>query len=826
MRYDAVTTGTHDARRRLKERALMLQDLRFAIRSLVRSRGFAAATVTTLALGIGANTVVYSVLDAMMLRPLPFGDRTDRLVTLHSTHPTQATDWDDSELSYPDLIDLRERAQRFEAVEGLIRRNVSAEAGERVQAASITPGMFRMLGVEPQRGRAFTDDEAAEPGQESHVIISDALWRRLFGGDGAIVGRGMLVNGRSLTIVGVMPPGFGFPERHEIWLPLRMSRDVGRDRRSIMAIGLLREGTTLDEARAEVRTLAATLAERYPGTNRDWGVHAMFLRDFFVRPGTRRALTAMLAAVGLVLLVACANVASLLVARGVGRQRELTVRAALGSGRGRLVRLLLLESAVLSVLGGAVGLLVASWGLDALLASMPEPPPHWAQLRLDGRVLTFTAGISALTALACGLLPALRLTRLGAPHASLHAARSGGQSPDQRRLQGTLVAGQVAVSLALLVCATLLARSAMQLQHADVGFDPRPLLSLRVYLAGDAYNDQAARARGLRRIATRLQALPGVSSTAATGAIPSDDGGDAIRLVPEHATASRTEEIGAQLIPITPAFFDTIGARLLDGRTFTDGEHDSVDADVIVVNRALAARFWPGEPAIGRRLLVATGSGVQACRVIGVAPDLVYEELGEETAQSKLNVYVPYGRAGWRTMAVLLQTAGDPSTVAPSVRAAIREIDPAVAPFDMQTMIERRRATSWGERFIGNMFAGFGLAALLLACVGAYGLTAYSAAQRTREIGVRMAVGAGRVDILRLLIGRGARLALIGIVVGAPLASAAAGGVQRLLFRVSPWDPAVWAAMPIALVAAVLLASYAPAHRASRIDPATALKQE
>jgi predicted permease len=636
----------------------------------------------------------------------------------------------------------------------------------------------------------------------------------------------MLVNGRSLTIVGVMPPGFGFPERHEVWLPLRLSRDAGRDRRSVTTVGLLREGTTLDEARAELQALAAALADRHPRTNRDWAVHVMALRDFFVSPQTRRALTAMLAAVGLVLLVACANVASLLVARGVGRQRELAVRAALGSGRGRLIRLLLLESAVLSLIGGACALLVASWGLDALLASMPEPPPYWAQVRLDARVLAFTAALSGLTALACGLLPAMRLTRLDASHASLHAARSGGQSPGQRQLQGSLVAGQVALSFALLVCATLLARSAMQLQHADVGFDPRPLLSLRVYLAGDAYDDPAARGRGVRRMVERLHALPGVEATAATGAIPSDDGGDGVRLVPAHATASRTEEVGAQLVPITPGFFDTIGAPLLDGRTFTDAEYAAVDADVVIVNRALAARFWPGQEAVGRQLRIATASGVDAFRVVGVAPDLVYEELGEETAQSKLNVYVPYGRAAWRTMALMLRTAGDPAGVAPSVRGAIHEVDPASAPFDMQTMIERRRSTSWGERFMGNMFAGFGFSALLLACIGAYGLTAYSAAQRTREIGVRLAIGAGRAHILRLLIGRGARLAVIGLAVGAPIAAAAAGGVERLLFRVSPWDPGVWAMVPIALVAAVLLASYAPAHRASRIDPAAALRQE
>jgi predicted permease len=803
----------------------MLQDLRYARRSLSRARGFAAATIATLALGIGANTVVYSIVDALILRPLPFGDRTPRIVTLHSTHPTQATDWDDSELSYPDLLDLRDASRSFEAIEGLTRRNVSVGEGERVHAASVTPGLFRLLGVEPQRGRGFIDDDGALPGQESHVVISDALWRRLFGADPAIVGRGLLVNGRSLTVIGVMPPAFGFPERHDVWLPYRAPREEGRDRRSMMAIGLVREGVTLEAARADARAAAAALAERYPDTNRGWGVHVMALRDFFVDAPTRRGLTAMLAAVALVLLVACANVASLLVARGIGRQRELGVRAALGAGRGQLVRLLLLESALLSAAGGAAGVLVASWGLDALMASMPEPPPYWAELRLDGRVLIFTAAASTLTALACGLLPALRLTRVDPSAASLPTARHHGPTKDQRRLQGSLVAGQVAAGLALLVCATLLALSAMQLQHADVGFDPRPLYSLRVYLAGDAYDRPEARAQALARVVERIDALPGVEAAAATGAIPSDDGGDAVRLVPDRA-ATRDDEIGAQLIPVTPQFFDTLAVGLIEGRTFTASESESPASDVVIVNEALAARFWPGQPAAGRQLRVSAAGGVVPLRVIGVAPNLVYEELGEETAQSRLNVYVPNARAGWRTMALLVRTSGDPAALAASLRTAVRQIDPAIAPFDMQTMAERRRMTSWGERFIGNTFGAFGLAALLLACVGAYGLTAYWAAQRTREIGVRLAIGADRRDILRLLLGRGAWLALAGVAVGTPLAIAAARGVEGLLYRVSPWDAAVWTTMPIALVLAVLLASFAPARRASRIDPALALRHE
>jgi predicted permease len=366
----------------------------------------------------------------------------------------------------------------------------------------------------------------------------------------------------------------------------------------------------------------------------------------------------------------------------------------------------------------------------------------------------------------------------------------------------------------------------MQLQHADAGFDPRPLLSLRVYLAGGAYDTPAARAGALQRIVDRLNQLPGVHRTGATGAIPSDDGGDGIRLVPDRAAGTRTEEIGAQLIPIAAPFFEALATPLRQGRTFTDAESADERADVVIVNESLAARFWPGAYAIGRRLRLVTGTTVLAFRVIGVAPDIVYEEIDEETAQSRLSVYVPYARAGWRTMALMVRSEGSPEAVAPSLRAAIREIDPAIATYDLQTMTQRRRTTSWGQRFIANTFAAFGLAAVVLACVGAYGLTAYSAAQRAREIGVRMAVGADRRDILGLLLGRGLRLAAVGVAAGTPLAIAAATAVGRLLFRVSPWDPAVWAGMPVALVAAVLFASFMPARRASLADPAAALRHE
>jgi putative ABC transport system permease protein len=807
----------------------MLQDFRFAVRSLLASRGFTSAAVLTLALGMGATTVVYGIVDALLLRPEPFGPRSARLVTLHSTHPTQAQDWDDSEMSYADLIDVGEASTTLEAVGGVATRNLSLAAdteAERVRGASVTPNLFDLLQTQPQIGRAFNEDEGALPGFETVAIISDALWRRMYGSDRAVEGRPILVNGRSLTVIGVMPPRFAFPEQTDVWLPYRRPREQARDSRGMLAIGLLEDGATIDAARADARGIAARLEARYPETNRGWGIHLMPLREFFVGGAMRRAITSMLAAVALVLLVGCANVASLLVARGIARQRELTLRAALGAGRFRLVRLLLVESLLLAVVAGGAGLLLASWGLDALLASNPEPPPYWAHVRIDGRVVLFMAGLSAVTAILCGLIPALRISRIQISSGALQAGRAAGGAKGERRVQGMLVATQVAVSFALLVGATLLARSTAALQNADIGFDATGMLSLRFYIAGDAYDPPAARARVVANIVERVQALPGVASAAATGAIPGDDGGTTLRLVPERGAAVQGEEIGAQSIPITAALYDTLGLRLIEGRTFSASEIANPESDAAIVNSRLARTFWPGETAVGRVLRVADRDQIVTLRVIGVVPDVVYEELGEETAQSRLNVYIPYARAGWRGMALLVRASGDPDSLAPAARRAIHDVDRGFAAFDVMAMTDRRAFTMWGERFIGRTFGAFALAALLLACIGAYGLTAYAALQRSREIGVRIAVGATRQDIVRLLLARDGRLALAGMAVGLPVAIGSAAVLEKLLFQVSPWNPAVWIVTPVALFAAILTASFLPARRASRTDPAITLRAE
>jgi putative ABC transport system permease protein len=805
----------------------MFQDLRYALRSLLRARSFTAAAVLTLALGIGTTTVVYAVLDALLLRPLPFGDRSDRLVTLHSTHPTQAQDWDDSELSYPDLVDLRDATTALVGLEGLVGRNLSLATerdAERVAGASVTPGLFRLLGVAPQLGRDFRDDEGAEPGFESVALISHGVWQRLFGGAGDVIGRALPVNGRSLTVIGVMPQGFGFPEQHDIWLPYRMPRDQWRERRNLMAVGLLAEGRTVADARSELSAHAVSLAQRYPASNRGWGVHALALRELFVGDATRRGLTAMLIAVALVLLVSCANVAGLFLARGIGRSRELSIRAALGAGRGRLVRLMLTESVLLAIAGGLVAILLAAWGIELLLRMVAEPMPYWAMVQLDARVAIFASVASLLAAATSGVLPALRLSHVNAERSDLQGGRTG-STPSQRRLQAALVAGQVALSLTLLIGASLLARSTMALRSADVGFDASPLLSARLYVAGDAYDDVTARAAMIDRLIERLAEIPGVEGAAGTGAIPADDGGQGIRLVPVQGSRTPDDYIGAQLVPVTPTFFDTLGLQLVEGRTFSGEEARRAESDVVIVNRRLAERFWSGDSAIGRSLQIATASSPETYRVIGVAPDLVYEELGEETEQSQLMLYVPYARAPWRTMALMLRAPEDPVQAAAPLRTAVREIDPFFAAYDVQTMTRRRIVTSWGERFLAQTFAAFSVTALLLACVGIYGLTAYTAAERQREVGIRLAIGAQRRDIIRLLLRRGVWLAAAGCAVGLPMAFAASQLLAGLLFRVSPWDAAVWLVAPATLAVAVLLSSFMPARRASLLDPVEAMRE-
>lgn len=815
-----------DGGRRLVASGL-LQDVLLAIRSLRAAPAFALSGIVMLALGIGAFTVVYAVVDAAIVRPLPFGDRSDRLVTVHSVHPTLTSAVDDADVSYADLVDLRAQTTTFEALEGALGRSVSVSTGDesrRVLAASITPGLFPMLGVSPLVGRGFSEDDAAEPGFETVVLLGHALWRDLFAGDPRAVGGPLLLNGRSITVVGVMPPGFDFPSEHQMWLPYRSNAGVGRQNRGWLAVGLLRPGQTLDDGRSELRGLAARLADQHPDTNRDWSAQLLPIRDYFVSIDDEGTV---LVAVTLLLLAACANIGGLVVARGAGRRRELTVRAALGASRRRLIRWLVTETVVLAAAGGVLGLAFAAWGIRALVAWMPEPPPYWAMPALDFRVAAVAVGATLVVALLAGLIPAIRLSRVRVAGALAAGTRTAGGTLSHRRMQHLLVVGQVSVSFSLVVGALLLGRSATALLDADAGFDHRPIFSARFYIAGDQYDPIASRIALVDEVVRRVSVIPGVVGAAATGVIPTDDGGSDIRLMPPTGPESAFDQVGGQLIPVTPSFWDALNLSLSEGRTFTASEAANPEGDAVIVNQRLARAFWPDQSVVtGRTFQVVAGNEPVTLRVVGVAPDLVYEEFGEVTPQSQLNVYVPYARAGWRTQAVLLNVAGpDPAIVAGAVRAEIRAIDPGLAVYDALTMVDRRQYNHWGSQFVGRTMTVFAMAALLLACVGTYGITSYGVAERRREIGVRMAIGATSRDIQRLFLGTGARVAAAGLIVGLPLALLTARSLEGMLFAVSPWQGTVWVTLPTVLLAAILAASYWPARRASALDPAKTLRE-
>lgn len=808
------------------------QDLRFALRSLAKRPGFTAAALFTLGVGIGANTAMFSLVNALLLRPLPFGTRSARVVTLHSTHPTQAQDWQDSRISYPDFEDVRAANRSFEGVAGYVSRTFTLAGSDgteaeavRIQGGSVTPDLFPLLGVSPILGRQFRPEEAQTFGFEPVVLLGHSLWQRRFAGDPDVVGKAVRVNGRALMVVGVLPPRFKFPERDEMYVPFRPS-EPQRDQRFVLGVGVLREGVTLAQAREDTAAIAGRLAEQFPDTNRRWGLQVLGIRELMVGSTVRVVAPTLLGAVGFVLLIGCANLANLLLARGEARQREMAVRTAIGASRGHLVRQMLSESLLLAVAGGTLGALLSEWGLDALVASFPEELPYWVQMDLDGRIFAFTATLTVLTAFGFGLLPALRASKPDLVGELKDGGRGAVGSPGHRRLQSMLVVGQVALCLALLVGANLMIRSFLELQRADSGFDESRLLSLRVYLAGDAYDPVEAKAAFLRRAVEVLRAVPGVTQAAATTSLPTDDGGQAVRLVAEGQAVAQGDETGGSLIGATPTLFDTLGLPLLEGRNFTEQETANAGSDVALVNRTLARRFWPEGSAMGRRIGLVESGSTRWLRVVGVAPNVHYEEIGEETSASQLNVYVPFARLGWRTLAILVRSEGDPATVAGSVRTAVRKLDPGSPAFDLRTLSEVRAYTTWEQRFFGQAMGAFAASALLLACLGVYGVLAYGVSRRAHEIGVRMALGARPEDVVRLVVGQGATLAALGLGGGLVLAAGVARLLGGILYGVSAADPWAFTAMASLLAAVVVVASYLPARRAARTDPMAALRCE
>ena len=802
------------------------QDVRYALRTLGRSRMFAASAVLCLALGIGVNTAVFSLVNAILLRPYGFVD-ADRVLSLRTANPRQGVQgWG---MSAADYWEWKEGSRTLADVAAM-RRGSFALAGDgaeavRVEGFHVTPNLFAMLGVRPALGRHPVAGDGM-PGTQPVVLLGHALWEARFDADSAIVGAGVQLNGVPHTVIGVLPRGLKFPETSELWVPLVPDRSDPRDARSLWGVARLAPGQTVASAQAELAALAAPAALAHPETNRGWTAEVRTFRDEMVNGELRAMLGFMIAAVAFVLLIACANVANLLLARAAARERELAVRAALGGSRGRLVRQMLTESVLVALAGGVLGVVIAVWWLDAILAAIPETLPYWLDVTLDARVLAFTAAVSVATGLLFGVLPALRAS-LPDIQSTL---KSGGRTDvgaGGARLRGVLVAGEIALAVMLLTAATMMTRGFLAVTAADAGFDMRGVLTMRTFLAGPRYDGMPARSAYLADAVRRLEEVPGVLHATATTAIPTDDGGPIAALDVEGRAPARTDDqLLVSYFGSTPGLFDVLGAPLLAGREFTAGEADGREAPVAVLNRALAERLWPGESPLGRRVrLAGVGDGAWFT-VVGVAPDLVYEEFGEETPQSQLQVHLPFAWTPQRTVAILVRGEGDVAAVAAPVRDAVRAADPSLPAYDVRTMEEVRRYTTWPHRIFSMTFASFAALALVLAVVGVYGVMSYHVAQRVRAIGLRLALGASPRAVVREVLTHGAALALAGATIGVAGAVGVSRAMAGVLYGVGGPDPVVVLGVPLVLGAVALLACYLPARRATRIDPLTALRSE
>ena len=815
-----ILSGVAPAREGSSTAETLLQDVRYGFRMLRRYPVATAVAVLSLGIGIGANTATFSIVYGMLHRPLPFADG-GRLLFIDSWNPNQGDG--DAGVTWADLERLR-AAGAFDFVEAFDERSVTVfgeDFPERIQTSSVTPGLFAALGVEPQLGRLFESGHGAEYGFEEVVLISDGLWQRMFANDPDVLDKSLLINDREVRVIGVMPDDFRFPVTQQLWLPHVPTDISDHQRRYVRAVAKLAPGVDLATARTQLETLAEEGEAAWPDTHRGWTMRGMWFRQGFLGEDTQQLLYLMFAAVGLVLLLACANVANLQLSRAPERQREFVVRAALGGSRLRLFRQVLTESLVLGLAGGLVGVALAFVWVEVFVGTIPLAP-YWIDVGLDGSALMYAVGVAVGTAMLFGILPAVRVT--GDEMSAGLQAVGRGTVAARSSVRSVLVVAQVALAVVLLVGAALMIRSFLDVQTADPGFDHEPLLSLRVGLSGDQYDDPQARARYFEQLRQRLEALPGVAAAAATGAIPADDGGGDIALVPVGGGSSDDEAFYGNAVPSTAGFFHTIGVEIIEGRDFNEAESSNGDRKVIIVGTSLAQRLWPGRSALGEQLR-SVASGTEY-RVIGVVPDLQYEEFGEDTLAARMQVHLPYSTVAWRSMAILVRGRGTPAELVDPVRNAIGELDPGQAPYDIMTMTERRAYNVWGERAMGQSFGVFGGMALVLAVFGVYAVIAHSVARRTREMGVRLALGATPGDVVRDVLTSGAKLTLVGVIIGTGLAMGVTRMLAGLVYGVSPLEPMVLLGVTAVLVSAAVVASLLPARRAAGVDPTEALRAD
>ena len=798
---------------------------------LLRNPGFSVVAVLALAIGIGANTAIFSVVDAVLLRPLPYTD-PDRLVMIWETN--YGSDIENSQVSPVTYTEWVAQEQLFEQIAGwwYPQINVTDDRGdpERARTIDVTDRFFDVLGVDPILGRRFAEGEDL-PGAEPVVVIGHGLWQRRFGGDVNVLGTAIRLDNQPHTIIGVAPSGFDYPEQTEVWRPLGWNpAQHSRSARFFEVVARLRPGLTVTQARADITALGRRLEDDYPDSNLGWGALVVPLHEQLVGD-TRPALFVLLGAVGFVLLIACANVANLLLARAVAREKEVAARLALGAGRGRLIRQFLTEGLVLAAVSAAVGLLIAWLSVRLLVAANPINLPRLESLAINGDVLLFTLLVAVVTALFFGLVPALHASRPDPAQAFKEGSRDTSTTAGSKGVRMLLVSSAIAIALMLLVGAGLLLRSFDRLQQVETGFSETDALTLNLQLPAATYPEWHQVAGFYDRLTTQIAALPGVRSAAATAFLPYQMGWPIDLTIDGQPPPEPGREPRAQLHQVTPEYFQTLGIPLLSGRTFE--ARDGLDAaTVAILSKAAAERYWPGVDPVGRRVLnVPTAIGPlarlltdrQEAVIVGVVGDVKNTGLSTEAEPA---IYFHQAQFAYRSMNVVVRSQSSPELALSAVRQEIWRLDPGLPISDVQTMGDRTAALIAQPRFSMVLLTLFASIATLLAAVGLYAVMAYSVSQRRHELGVRMALGAEPRAVLGLVVGHGMRVAAIGVAAGLVGAFLASSLLQRLLYGTSPTDPATFAGVAVLLLSVAFLASYLPARRAARLDPVVALRPE